>query len=599
MEVGTHAEQLKVMATQPDFLEAYADRELTVFGITGRLQDLAGMCPVDLSDPRVTLEAKNEFVVKVANESGMEIAPEHETYFSQVVEKQGQERKFTVAATDQSHHPEQQPARQRPDAGSHAEASKVRARPEDQSAKLARPEALKHRVIEPHDRLDSGDIRQAERGAEPTRKEVVPMGVGSVALATRLHADAYRRSFNSTLDQPEAVPSKPHKAAAGTVRTKDTTSVSSVKKAGSKAPVARRPALQTYKGPEAVAPSVPAAIVRPEAARPAEIDKVETTEELAAVETGILDEPELIAQLTSEEFAPEFEELVRAESASYESDVEASPIDISEFDQLTVNDDLTLPSVVLSENIATEPTTDTTQPADGVIIHTIEQAVDRPVPTSWEVIVEKEPLEICDEFTFALQTLILESDLAQVDEDDDLIEFPADQSKSNRPVEETKPQQEPVPPVPNFARVITDRLHELVVEEKRIVAPVLREVLGTALIIEALEQDEDEPEVVEAVLAQLEEHVICLFEELGITYTPEDIEQFIYVLLRPDFRPLQHVPSETPFDPRTEGTHEAKGHSTQLTYTDLDEVDYAAGHLLGKVALFYTSARNRSLATVT
>src|SRR6185437_5539665 len=111
MEVGTHAEQLEVMATQPDFLEAYADRELTVFGITGRLQDLAGMCPVDLSDPRVTLEAKNEFVVKVANESGMEIAPEHETYFSQVVEKQGQERKFTVAATDQSHHPEQQPAR--------------------------------------------------------------------------------------------------------------------------------------------------------------------------------------------------------------------------------------------------------------------------------------------------------------------------------------------------------------------------------------------------------------------------------------------------------------------------------------------------------
>src|SRR5215469_2267311 len=105
MGVGTHAEQLETMAAQPDFLEVYADKELTVFGITGRLRDLAGMCPVDLSDPRVTLEAKNDFVIKAANESGMEIAPEHEDHFARAVEKFGLERKFTIAeqSTDTIH----------------------------------------------------------------------------------------------------------------------------------------------------------------------------------------------------------------------------------------------------------------------------------------------------------------------------------------------------------------------------------------------------------------------------------------------------------------------------------------------------------------
>lgn len=80
-----------------DLLEAFADREVTIFGITGSFKDLAGMCPVDLSDPRVTLEAKNDFVVKAANEAGLAIEPEHEATFARVTEKHGLERKFTIA----------------------------------------------------------------------------------------------------------------------------------------------------------------------------------------------------------------------------------------------------------------------------------------------------------------------------------------------------------------------------------------------------------------------------------------------------------------------------------------------------------------------
>lgn len=82
---------------QPDLLEAYSDREITVFGITGTFQDLTAMCPVDLSDPRITREAKNKFVVKAANEAGLEIEPEHETIFTRVIEEHGLERNFSVA----------------------------------------------------------------------------------------------------------------------------------------------------------------------------------------------------------------------------------------------------------------------------------------------------------------------------------------------------------------------------------------------------------------------------------------------------------------------------------------------------------------------
>ncbi len=81
---------------QPDILLAYANRELTIFGITGTLKDLADMCPVDLNDPRITQEAKNEFAIKALNESGQTIEPEHEELFTKVIEKNSLERKFIV-----------------------------------------------------------------------------------------------------------------------------------------------------------------------------------------------------------------------------------------------------------------------------------------------------------------------------------------------------------------------------------------------------------------------------------------------------------------------------------------------------------------------
>jgi hypothetical protein len=94
------AEPEEDAAEQPDLLGAYGEQIVTIHGISGSLKDLAGLCPVDPNDPRRTIEADNEFVVKVANEAGLAIAPEHEPLFSRVLEKHHLEQKITIARSD-------------------------------------------------------------------------------------------------------------------------------------------------------------------------------------------------------------------------------------------------------------------------------------------------------------------------------------------------------------------------------------------------------------------------------------------------------------------------------------------------------------------
>lgn len=105
MEAGPTPENYEAVA-QPDLLAAFAEREVSIFGIQGTFQQLAQMCPVDLSSPSITLEAKNEFVIKAANEAGLTIEPEYEQVFTQITEQHGLERKFSVAPTQESAVPE-------------------------------------------------------------------------------------------------------------------------------------------------------------------------------------------------------------------------------------------------------------------------------------------------------------------------------------------------------------------------------------------------------------------------------------------------------------------------------------------------------------
>ena len=84
-----------------NLLQTYGENVVTLFGITAPLDQLAKMCPIDLSDPS-KLDAVNTFVAKAANEAGMEIKPEHEAVFAKVIEQTGAERKFVVAAESKS-----------------------------------------------------------------------------------------------------------------------------------------------------------------------------------------------------------------------------------------------------------------------------------------------------------------------------------------------------------------------------------------------------------------------------------------------------------------------------------------------------------------
>jgi hypothetical protein len=552
MEVGTHTEQLEAMTAQPDFLEVYADKELTVFGITGRLQDLAGMCPVDLSDPRVTLEAKNEFVVKVANESGMEIAPEHESYFSQVIDKHGQERKFTVATSDNSHMPERQSERQRLDASKHTAEPKAR----DQPTKQVQPAARKHTVAESQIRLDGANARQAERGADVAQKEVVSLNVGSTTLASRLHASSYRRSLESTLDQSKAVVH--FEANKNVVSTENAVGVAvggRAKEMSRKGQEARKPGLQIYEEHDALAPRA-----TPEIVKAAEELEMVSTGELADIGETTLHELRLIEQHVLEELASALEGSAHTELSAFENDTEDPPTDIAE---------LTLP-VVISRDISA-----------------VEQ-------TTWNDVVGEEPSEFCDDFTHALQALILESELAQNSEVNNPTEITKVSFGGNRRADEGKPKSELVLPMPAFGSIVTERLAELKDEEKRTVAPALKEIMGTVLAIELLVTEEAELAVVEEAMAQLEEEVALLFDELGIAYAAEELEQFIRLLLSPGFRPLQQTSAEAVIDLENEGTHEAKWQLAQLFTNNLNEVEYETGRLLGKLALFYASSRNRS-----
>ena len=97
MEGVPRVEVIAEPVPPPDLLQHYGEVQITAFGVTGTLTELASMCPVPPDDPRMTIEAKNTFVVNLMNEAAIEIQPEHEALFTQVLAERGKEPKFSVA----------------------------------------------------------------------------------------------------------------------------------------------------------------------------------------------------------------------------------------------------------------------------------------------------------------------------------------------------------------------------------------------------------------------------------------------------------------------------------------------------------------------
>lgn len=195
METGPRRESMEALAVQPDLLALYGETQASAFGMSGSFADLAGMCPVDLSDPKVSLEAKNEFVIKIANESGVAIAPEHETIFAHGVEKHGLERKFSIAAPPRTSQPDRKPIPEKTSIMS-ATTPKVDVSPIPKND----PIPTEHRVRELTRTLDMPNIATLQPIVEPIptakkpaeRVHVVPPVVQAKLIAKSINFTAAR-----------------------------------------------------------------------------------------------------------------------------------------------------------------------------------------------------------------------------------------------------------------------------------------------------------------------------------------------------------------------------------------------------------------------
>jgi hypothetical protein len=145
--------------------------------------------------------------------------------------------------------------------------------------------------------------------------------------------------------------------------------------------------------------------------------------------------------------------------------------------------------------------------------------------------------------------------------------------------------------VPAIVRAVAERLSAAPVEEKETTALILQEVVVAVRAVETLQSEAADTEIIEAAVAQLKESIVALFTQLGIEHEPEDIERFMHVLLRPDFRLSQpQVTGETTEDIEHSGTHEIKRRFTQIV-SGWADAEQRAKQLLGMLALFHVSER--------
>jgi len=190
---------------------------------------------------------------------------------------------------------------------------------------------------------------------------------------------------------------------------------------------------------------------------------------------------------------------------------------------------------------------------------------------------EKEPLELYDDFTEALWSLVVPSAETTVSFDEAI--------STDEPVVLIDAIQG-LQPSPAVTAIVAERLTELDTEEKEVVVPILREI---ASAVEAFR--EAGPEVIETGQEKLEELVTAFFEQLGIEYDSEGVEWFMATLLSPDFQ-LPQNEEVAAVDLEHEGTREAKLHFVQFVSDGVSGVGEAAERVLGKVVVFYAAHRS-------
>jgi len=146
---------------------------------------------------------------------------------------------------------------------------------------------------------------------------------------------------------------------------------------------------------------------------------------------------------------------------------------------------------------------------------------------------------------------------------------------------------------------LSERLTALEPAEKLEAAAIVQSIAGTVHGLHLLESRGAPEEHIQQVEETLEELCVSLFEAVGITYTETDVEQFMHLLSRPEFRISPACPetlaaeAAEPLDLTKVGTREAK-HFAHLAFSRPDSGEITP-HILGMLALWYALAVKASL----
>jgi len=198
---------------------------------------------------------------------------------------------------------------------------------------------------------------------------------------------------------------------------------------------------------------------------------------------------------------------------------------------------------------------------------------------------EQEPEEVYVGFTEALQMLLVAEALPDTNTGESVES--ANQEFDDELVEAAV-GSEPEPMTVVISKV-AERLVGATPEEKEVITPVLQEIVVAIQAVEAVETEPEALEGTEAIMVNLKEKILELFDLLGFEYEPEDVEGFIAVLLRPDFQPqkLSEVKA-VQADLEHDGTHEAKRHFTQIVNDSIADVEDEMERLLGKLVFLHS-----------
>lgn len=464
----------------PNLFEIYGDSEITVFGITGTIRSLAEKCPVDLS--QVSVEAMNEFVVKAANESELEIKPEHAEVFTQVLDKKGVEPKFKVAEVSASKETE-------PKAKADSPVEKTNSPVEVKLEQRITENVL---IEVPLDKNSGGDLKLNHRQDEanthvPTVKVVEMINIDTVIEdSERLRSE----TFSTTVEELE-----------------DVESIERTVELIVKPPVLEGIIFQAE---------------RPTVSRP------------LVIETKILEQNEIVV---ADETVPKYsylEPVTRQAELSLDNE--------QSFQEL-------FSSIAGTESQPSSPTTD------------------------WETELSNSPDIIYDNFLDALSAF---TELTPALPDNEI----SAASDGSEDLELVEPMTAPA-----IVLTVAERLAELEPDARESVALILKNIVGAIHGLDVLVSRGAQPERVQAVMSQLENFCVKLFENIGIDYNEADIKQFIEVMIHPDFYLTQGLKDDdNPLDLEYLGTHEVKLHFPKLLGSFVD-IEASIRQALGAIAL--------------